>query len=64
MREKEEEEEKQARKPCSYASLKQRPSDQPTHLLTRVKSRATSVVKNKEIEFEINIFSISKKSLG
>ena len=36
---------KQARKPRSYASLKLRPSDSLTHLLTRVKSRATSVAK-------------------
>ena len=37
---------KQARKPRSYASLKLRLTDLPTHLLTRVKSRATSVAKN------------------
>ena len=38
----------QARKPRSYASLKLRPSDSLTHLLTRVKSRATSVAKKLE----------------
>ena len=34
-------------KPRSYASSKLRPSDSLTHLLTRVKSRATSVANKK-----------------
>ena len=38
--------EKQARKPRSYASPKLRLTDSPTHWLTGVKCRATSVAKN------------------
>ena len=41
---------KQARKPRSYASLKLRLTYSLTHLLTRVKSTATSVAKNRSGE--------------
>ena len=41
---------KQARKPRSYASLKLRLTYSLTHILTKVKSTATSVAKNRSGE--------------